>query len=128
MKRRKHIHEGELQDLHVEPETAVLYIEHVPFVAMDHIIQVVGSAAAAFYLGHAGNARLYKLACVIMLDDLGKFPAIADHMRTGAYNAHRTKKYIDKLRELIEARQPEEFSQTGNAGIILLRLPDIGFA
>ena len=90
----------------------------VPDVALDaalHLVEGLGLAAVAGHLAPAGDAGLDVVADHVLVDELGVFLGVLEHVGARADDAHVAEQHVDELRELVEAGVAHDLSPAGDA-------------
>ena len=90
----------------------------VPDVAADaalHLVEGLGLAAVAGHLAPAGDAGLDIVADHVLVDELGVFLGVLEHVGARADDAHVAEQHVDELRELVEAGVAHDLAPAGDA-------------
>ena len=101
----------------------------VPDVALDaalHLVEGLGLAAEAGDLAPAGDAGLDVVADHVLVDELGVFLGVLEHVGARADDAHVAEQHVDELRELVEAGVAHDLAPAGDAGVALRGLQAVG--
>jgi len=104
----------------------MLDIIQIVLQSLPQFLDAVRGAAQRVDLGPAGDTRNDAVPGEVPLEDLAARPAghpHADRVGTRPDERHLTLEDVEQLRQLIEARAPEERPEPGHARIALERLP-----
>ena len=78
----------------------------VPDVAADaalHLVEGLSLASVSGDLAPAGDAWLDIVADHVLVDQVGVFLGVLEHVGAGAHDAHLPQQHVDELRELVDA-------------------------
>ena len=101
----------------------------VPDVAADaalHLVEGLGLAAVAGDLAPAGDAWLDIVADHVLVDQVGIFLRVLEHVGSGAHDAHLAEQHVDELRKLVDAGLAQYLAPLGHAGVVPRGLQAVG--
>ena len=122
----EHVRDGLEDDKDVEPEAPVFDVPDVALDAALHLVEGLGLAAEAGDLAPAGDAGLDVVADHVLVDELGIFLGVLEHVGAGADNAHLAEQNVDELRKLVKAGVAHDLAPACDAGIALRGLQAVG--
>ena len=111
----EHVRHGLEDDQEVEPEVPVFDVPDVALDAALHLVEGLGLAAEAGDLAPAGDAGLDIVADHVLVDELGVFLGVLEHVGARADDAHVAEQHVDELRELVEAGVAHDLAPAGDA-------------
>src|SRR5262249_52898812 len=113
------------QNRQVKSERPVINIPKICAHALRHLMHGSGFPSQAVNLGPACHARLHGKPVLVTGDQGAVFHIVGDRMRTRADQGHVALQHIQKLRQLVDARPAQEFTDTRYAQVAASCLNDV---